>query len=133
MTSEYRKKSQLLSKKLCDLKKSGIPVIFEDLDEFRNWMIQNGWDYGKKLGRKDPDGPWSPDNCILYETPMELEYHQMLVARWNNMVEPIRERFKEELAEIERRKPKGKEYFQYEHPDLVRKGIMPNDFIRTGE
>ena len=123
MTKEMRAKISNLTQKWCMIKKSGDSVEFKDFKEFRTWLFENGWDYGKKIARKDSNGPWSKDNCTIDETPMQAEYYKMLANKWDSIVGPIRERFKEELAEIERRKPKPREFFRYEHPDLVREGI----------
>ena len=121
---ERRRKQQCLSHKYGTMNKRGYPVLFETFSDLWNWAIDNGWDYGKRIDRIDEESPWSKENCFIYETTMQEEYRQMLINKWNKMVEPIRERFKEELAEIERRKPKPTEFFRYEHPDLVREGIV---------
>lgn len=122
---ERRRKQQCLSHKYRDMKRTGYPVTFETFADLWNWALENGWDCGKRIARIDKDGPWSEDNCFIFQTSLKEEYQQMLISKWNKMVEPIRERYKDELAEIERRKKlKGKEYFRYEHPDLVREGIV---------
>lgn len=122
---ERRKKQQCLNHKYNAIKKDGYPVSFESFADFWNWALENGWDYGKKIARIDEDGPWSEENCFIFQTSMQEESRRNLINKWNKTVEPIRERYKEELAEIDRRnKPKVKEYFRYEHPDLVREGII---------
>lgn len=119
-----KKKMDALYHKWGRVKKSGISIEFKDFDEFVNFAAAAGYDYGKKLVRLNRNGPYSQENCVFKSPEESDEYHKMLVSKWESIMSPIRERFKEELAEIERRKPKGKQYFRYEHPDLVREGIV---------
>ena len=44
-----------------------------------------------------------------------------LAEKWDRMMQPIRERYAEQLQEIESSK---RIFFRYEHPDLVREGIV---------
>jgi len=36
-----------------------------DFNSFYDWMIDNGWEKGLVVDRKDNDKPYSPDNCQL--------------------------------------------------------------------
>lgn len=48
------------------------------------------------------------------------------VEEWDSLVGPIREKYRDTLKRIAAEKEKAgkKQYFQYEHPDLVREGIV---------
>ena len=97
---------------------------FASLEDFIEWAASEKYAVGMKLERIDAKKPYSRDNCVMAAIYGDEEYQQRLISMWESVMKPIRERFKRELEEIERRKPKGKEYFQYEHPDLVREGIV---------
>lgn len=45
---------------------------------------------------------------------------QVLELRWG-MMQPIRKKYAKQLAQIESSK---RQFFRYEHPDLVREGIV---------
>lgn len=47
----------------------GITVCEEwgDFTSFQTWAEANGWQQHLELDRKDPDGPYSPDNCRWIE------------------------------------------------------------------
>ena len=76
-----------------------------------------------KLERIDAKKPYSCENCRMVPIDRNEEYQIKLIDKWESIMKPIRERYKAELDEIERRKPKTREFFRYEHPDLVREGI----------
>lgn len=105
---------------------SGIPFEWTSFDAFCKWCQETGWEYGKRLHRVDPSGPYSSENCVWDGTisaPV-TETKSALIRQWDEFATPIRERYKPWLDEIERKKPKSREFFRYEHPDLVREGIV---------
>ena len=99
---------------------------FKSYSLFLKWSKQSGYDYGKVLEKIDKYGPYSPANCRWTDKPLNpatLRNLQECIKQWDDFASPIRERYKAELDEIERREPKPREFFRYEHPDLVREGI----------
>lgn len=120
---------------------TGVPCLFESSGEFAQWSVKNGYEYGKRLRRIDRSLEYSPDNCtwedVSKESVKRSKYkdHEMKICReqWDEFVTPIRERFKDELERIanaenepcpEEDKPGARKCWRYEHPDLVREGIM---------
>ena len=132
MNNEISKAMYYWWRKLRDTK---APNLFDSFGEFCNWSVANGYEYGTVLRRIDPSLAYSPDNCIWSELQYRKKFTQSelkeYIARWDNFVNPIRERFRNELEAVQnsaeeqpRRIPKVRETFKYEHPDLVREGIV---------
>jgi hypothetical protein len=118
------------------IRDSKIPNLFTDFQDFVNWSKKNGYKYGRRLRRIDNSLDYSPDNMewvdLEMASPSSEIQNQRAIAKWNRFVEPIRERFRDELellVEMERQKKireeqQVREFFRYEHPDLVREGIV---------
>ena len=108
-------------------KESGADVKFRDLDEFILWSQKAGYQFGMKLIRLDESEAWSKTNCAWVDNApnsrTSLRIRKKLVRQWDEFITPIRERYKD-WKPPEPPKPKAKEYFRYEHPDLVREGIV---------
>lgn len=120
---------------------TGVPCLFDSSGEFAQWSVKNGYEYGKRLRRIDSKLEYSPDNCVWVDLPSSGEQNsrsrkhtvQKLVAQWDDFVKPIRECYKVELEQIAmgkvtvnavKEEPKKRQTFCYEHPDLVREGIL---------
>ena len=98
---------------------------FYNLDDFVEWAASENYEVGMKLKRIDESKPYSRENCKMVTLVIDGEYQRFLISRWESIMAPIRERFKTELAEIERKKEANKRaFFRYKHPDLVREGIV---------
>lgn len=102
---------------------SGYSVEFESFDAFLRWA-KGKFDYGLYLERIDKHKGWSPENCRWYnpkkdeKTIAELKKR---AAQWDIMMQPLRQKYAKQLAQIESNK---RQSFRYEHPDLVREGIV---------
>lgn len=120
---------------------TGVPCLFDSSGEFAQWSVKNGYEYGKRLRRIDRSLEYSPDNCIWEDVSTEpvkqskyMEFEMKSCReQWDKFVTPIRERFKDELEQIanaektprpEEDKPGVQKFWRYEHPDLVRGGIL---------
>ena len=70
----------------------GITCQFESLIHFREWALKNGWQKGMQIHRKDPLGPYSPDNCqvltredhIIAHLGPDYRLRSRVRARWQN-------------------------------------------------
>lgn len=103
-------------------------VEFKSLDEFLLWS-RGKYDYGMVLQRKDKDGPISPQNCRwvkVIKSEAALSDLRLAAEQWEKFAAPIRKRYAEEIADIHRKQELEKmgAVFRYEHPDLVREGIV---------
>lgn len=96
---------------------------FANLDEFIEWAASEKYKVGSRLERIDKNKPYSRENCRMVSVSPYEECQRRMITQWEKVMAPIRERYKAELDEIERKKPKTREFFRYEHPDLVREGI----------
>lgn len=113
----------LLSFRYYAMLKTTISVEFDSLDDFLKWA-KGKYAYGMTLERIDINGPFSPDNCRFVEKHKSLharEHMQKSAEAWEKFAAPIRERYAKQIEEIQRR---GTTVFRYEHPDLVREGIV---------
>lgn len=106
------------------MKESGFEVLFQDFQEFVDWCAETGWTYGLKLKRKNNKGPFSPENCLWEKANGDPYALQEMARKWEAGVGPIREKLRPYLDAIEKKKSEPKYMFQYEHPDLVREGIV---------
>jgi hypothetical protein len=97
--------------------------------------MSNGYKYGRRLHRIDKGREYSPDNMEWVDVDVDSKSSELVkqkaIAKWNRFIEPIRERYQEELDRLEeiekqertQKEQPAREFFQYEHPDLVREGI----------
>ena len=115
---------------------------FESFDAFVKWCSENGFEDNARLRRYDEARPHGPDNSYWYVRPPYKPvqkispfcencqqqsagcingcdaWREWFVKNWN---ENICIKPKEVLPE-----PPKQGFFQYEHPDLVREGIVWN-------
>lgn len=67
--------------------------IFDRFMDFYQWAMENGYSDDLRLRRRDPDQPWSPDNCVWKRPQPARLCHkedQESVARWNEAVNRLR-------------------------------------------
>ena len=110
------------------IKGSAFSVEFESLDDFYNWSIESGWEYGKKLLRLNSNEGYTRENCIWIDAEYAQRYDRrdyFSIDKWDETVARIRECLKN-LPPYDpvKQQRNGREFFQYEHPDLVREGIV---------
>lgn len=102
-------------------------VRFRDAKDFIAWSKQAGYQYGMELIRMDDSRAWSKTNCAWVDNApnsrTSLRIRKKLVRQWDEFITPIREQYTD-WKPPEPPKPKAKEYFRYEHPDLIREGIV---------
>jgi hypothetical protein len=98
----------------------GHQVEWKSFDEFLLWC-KGTWDPGMTLRRIDEELPYGPSNCIWVPMSGSEDYRKRMASKWDSIMAPIRRRYQQEIQEAKNRK---REYFQYEHPDLVREGIV---------
>ena len=114
-----------LRKKWNDIKGSCHEVLFEDFRDFLDWCAESGWTYGLKLKRRDDTLPYCRENCIWEETKVNTYELQEMAKKWEAGVGPIREKLRPVLDRLAKEKQYGRTtVFRYEHPDLVREGIV---------
>ena len=114
-----------LRKKWNDIKGSCHEVLFEDFRDFLDWCAESGWAYGLKLKRRDDTLPWCRDNCIWEEAQGDPQVLKEMARKWEAGVGPIREQLRPVLDRLAKEKQYGSTtVFRYEHPDLVREGIV---------
>jgi hypothetical protein len=104
------------------LKASGSEVEFACFEDFLRWC-RGKWDYGRQLTRNDPAGPWSAENCRWITRSKDqstISNMREIAQKWDEIMEPIRKRYRSQLLAAKREEG----VFRYEHPDLVREGIV---------
>lgn len=121
------------------IKKDDYENLFRSFSDFSEWSLSNGFFYGARLIRIDQCKGWSRENCKWVEIEKRSKRsctdRIAMEIQWNKFVSPIRKRYKKELDSIldgdpivkQPEPPKeetGKVFFQYEHPDLIREGIV---------
>lgn len=59
---------------------------------FYNWAMENGYTVGAKLFRRDPKGPFNPDNCVwIYAKEKTIHsYDTDFAKKWDEAVNRIR-------------------------------------------
>jgi hypothetical protein len=105
------------------MQRSGYIIEFASADAFIRWA-RGKYDYGLTLERIDKHKGWGPDNCRFFNPRKDeksQEYHRSMVKAWEEMIRPLRKKFAKELANM---KTCERQFFRYEHPDLVREGIV---------
>lgn len=105
------------------MQRSGYSVEFESFDAFLRWA-KGKFDYGLTMERIDKHKGWYPENIRWYNPTKNeagLADRRKQAAQWDRMMQLIRERYAAQLRQIESSK---QQFFRYEHPDLVREGIM---------
>jgi len=117
-----------LRKKWAEMPRHGA-VAFESLEDFRQWCEETGWEIGMKLARKDKEKPYSRENCYWITSGSSVSYtynQDEMAAEWERCIGPIREQYRDQIAAViqKQRRQQVKEVFRYEHPDLVREGIV---------
>lgn len=65
----------------------GISVCDEwkgDYDAFRAWALENGWEDGKCIARKDTSGDYTPENCVCCTRAEVAQLHgtERIVVYW---------------------------------------------------
>ena len=107
------------------MKRSGYRVKFESFDAFLRYA-KDKFDYGLTMVRIDRHRGWSPENiqwCNAKKNEADIADRKKCAAQWDCMMQPLRKKYAKELAQIESNK---RQFFRYEHPDLVREGIVFN-------
>lgn len=69
--------------------------IFPTFQQFYDWAMENGFVCGAKLGRKDPNKPFTKDNCFWVmpenkQTNITVDEKNEFIDRWNETVNRIR-------------------------------------------
>lgn len=112
-----------------------IPNRFDGFQDFASWSLKNGYKYGRRIRRIDKGAEYSPDNMEWVDVNGNSKSNkiakQKAIAKWDAFIKPIRKQFKKELERLKqieeeekiRQAQQVREFFRYEHPDLVREGI----------
>lgn len=114
---------EVLSLRWSMMQRSGYSVEFESFDAFLKWA-KGKFDYGLTLERIDRHKGWNPQNCRWYnpqKNEADLADRRQQAIRWEHMMAPLRKKYAKQLQAIEANK---RQFFRYEHPDLVREGIV---------
>lgn len=76
-----------------------IGAVFADFEKFFRWSINNGYEYGKKLVRIDPNGLYEPGNCEWVDISSEMKQgftktqQEEYITAWNKAVNKIRKHY----------------------------------------
>jgi hypothetical protein len=125
---------------------------WERADDFVKWCSENGWQKGLRLCRLDTSKPHGPDNSYFNNPEMTVKGKQADIRRRKeerkNLVSPFCEGCTEKCREgvgyerwqqyyvtnwnqnisiakpVLKEDPGARRVFRYEHPDLVREGIV---------
>ena len=103
------------------LVKAQKPTEWKNFEEFLRWCKAT-YEPGTSLHRIDESKPYSPENCECKPMTNSVQYRKHLADQWDRIMQPIRERYEKQIREVQERKVQ--QYFRYEHPDLVREGIV---------
>lgn len=111
-------------------------VEFENFSDFLAWCEESGYESGAKLMRRDSEKPFSRENCYWSSDYISETYDKeraIRAAEWERGVGPIREMLRSEIdAQLRKQEQEkeieiqrnGRQMWFYEHPDLVREGIV---------
>lgn len=83
-------------------KKGGLCEEWEDFNAFCLWALNNGFECGKTLTRKDASKPYAPDNCLWcdeYCSNKGVDKTEW-VKKWNKTVNRIRVAYGMEPFEV---------------------------------
>lgn len=104
---------------------------FQSAHQFSEWCRKQKYRFGMTLTRIDENKPYGTTNCVLVAQPKKevvSAQAQLREAadRWERCVGPIRKKYEKEIRAILRQEAIDAECqrFQYEHPDLVREGVV---------
>lgn len=125
---------------------------WQNADDFVRWCSENGWQKGLKLCRKDKERLHGPDNSYFQTPEMTVRAKKEDIRRRKeerkNTVSPFCEGCTEACREgvgcerwrqyyvtnwdqnisiakhVPKEDPGARRVFRYEHPDLVREGIV---------
>lgn len=121
-----------LKKKWQGIHRRGEFIEFADFDDFCQWCAGEGYEYGKILRRRNGDEPYTRDNLFFDDADAcgNVFVRKQLEERWDRCVGPFREKHRKEIEAIRNRDSSTvRQYWRYEHPDLVREGLtfLPSD------
>lgn len=103
------------------LVKQGKPTEWKNFEEFLRWCKAT-YEPGTSLHRIDEVKPYCPTNCEWKPMTNSVQYRKHLADKWDRIMVPIRQRYEKQIREVQEKK--AQQYFRYEHPDLVREGIV---------
>lgn len=115
---------QVLYLRWAMMQRSGYSVEFDSFDDFLRYA-RGKFEYGLTMERIDNHEGWSPANICWksnrqkQETDIANRRQQAIL--WEKMMQPLRKKYAEQIANI---KANEQRCFTYEHPDLVREGIV---------
>ena len=103
------------------LVKAQKPTDWKNFEEFLRWCKAT-YEPGTSLHRIDEAKPYGPTNCEWKPMTNSVQYRKHLADQWDRIMYPIRQRYEKQIREVQEKKTQ--QYFRYEHPDLVREGIV---------